>query len=110
MSIEQRAPRLRPDFAQRVMREVRVVQRRQRERRRLALSMGAFVMLIAGVWSVAANPRPQPVHRVAIVIGDTEDATVDGVFALEDLADTSDDPAAFFFPDDSDSEAYARAQ
>jgi hypothetical protein len=101
------APRLRPDFAERVVRQARLVQRRRRERRRAVLGAGVLMALLLGGMSLFSGSRWHPRRdsiSPAVVdsldFGDVAPLTADTVLStLEYSGERGDDPAAYFFPD-----------
>src|SRR5450432_1524713 len=109
MSNEQRVdegptPRLRPDFAARVLHQARLVHRQRQDRRRATLGIGLLAALTIGGFALVSSPRGHTrpeAPSVALLDADENTLlTADALFStLEVFGDRSDDPAGLFFPD-----------
>jgi hypothetical protein len=98
------APRLRSDFAARVLRQARLVQRQRQDRRRATLGMGLLAVLAVGgftlVSSLGGRPRPEAPPVALLEAEESTLLTTDALFSTLDIfGDRIDDPAGLFFPD-----------
>src|SRR5208283_1100187 len=97
-------PRLRPDFAARVVRQARIEQRRRRVRRRVGVGLGAMVVFALGALSLGQRFRAHPLRdssSFAALDFDDGASSTDGMLSLIDGTNETqgDDPAEYFFPD-----------